>query len=279
MKPMPIRALIIEDNPGDARLILEMFKGAEIPHDLTTASSLQEGIGHCKHNSFHVILLDLSLPDSHGLETLTQLSKHVSDVPIVVLTGFNDERLGAEAVAAGAQDYLIKGEINASILLRSILYARERHNVEVADRELATLQERQRLARELHDSVTQSLFTANVMAESSLIQWEQNPEKAHGLVQQVHRLTKGALAEMRVLLLELRPESLLDAPLHILIQQLIESVYSRKDIAFETALDEIPPLDDETQLTFYRITQEALNNIFKHAQPVIRKSDAATQSK
>ncbi len=130
---------------------------------------------------------------------------------------------------------------------------------------LATLEERQRLARELHDSVTQTLFTSSVIAESALRQWDINPTKAQDLLQQLHHLTNSALAEMRVLLLELRPASLTKVHLRELIGQLVQSLQSRKHIKISTQVGNLPPLPPDLQITLFRIIQEALNNIVKHA--------------
>jgi PAS domain S-box-containing protein len=132
-------------------------------------------------------------------------------------------------------------------------------------RELATIEERQRLARELHDSVTQALFTSTVMADSALRQWNLNPEKANSLLKQVLQLTTAALAEMRVLLLELRPQTLVQVSFEQLIQQLTASLKGRKQIDFEFDIDPIPALPSEVKISLYRIFQEILNNIVKHS--------------
>jgi signal transduction histidine kinase len=132
-------------------------------------------------------------------------------------------------------------------------------------RELATIEERQRLARELHDSVTQALFTSTVMADSALRQWGLNPEKANALLKQVLQLTTAALAEMRVLLLELRPQTLVQVSFEQLIQQLTASLKGRKQIDFEFDIDPIPALPSEVKISLYRIFQEILNNIVKHS--------------
>jgi signal transduction histidine kinase len=132
-------------------------------------------------------------------------------------------------------------------------------------RELATMQERTRLARDLHDAVTQTLFTSTMMADSAVRQWDKNPERAFGLVKQVHQLTTGALAEMRVLLLELRPNTLVNVSLDQLLQQYVLSLQARGQIKVELMMDPVPMLPPDAKIAFYRIVQEALNNITKHA--------------
>jgi signal transduction histidine kinase/DNA-binding response OmpR family regulator len=132
--------------------------------------------------------------------------------------------------------------------------------------ELATLEERQRLARDLHDSVNQTLFSTSVMSESALKQWDTDRDKAHSLLRQLHTLTHTALAEMRILLLELRPASLTQVGLKKLIEQYIQSLASRKQVKFTQDIDDIPDLPPDVHIALYRVAQEALNNIVKHAQ-------------
>jgi signal transduction histidine kinase len=431
-----IRVLLIEDNPGDARLIREMLKDAgQDVFCLDTAETLNDGLGFLKSNPTDAVLLDLSLPDSFGVNTLTSVHDHAPDIPIVVLTGYDDKVLGIQAVQAGAQDYLAKGAINSDLLSRAVRYAIERNHIELAEREqrilaesfrdvlqiltstlnldevlehilstiervvphdsacimlwdhdrlylvgfqevqsndedkqiyrsfsplelptlyqviennqalvidqldyqshpdvmalqrkakcfaavpielhqqmigligvfgftpdcfslvtadrltvfaqqaaiaiqnarlfqtsqqVATLEERQRIARDLHDSISQKLFTANVMAESALKQWENNPPKSRNLLTQVHELTTTVLAEMRVLLLELRPASLAQLGFKQLIDQLVQSMKGRnKQLEFVLEIDDgLPDLSENEKIVLYRIVQESLNNVVKHA--------------
>ncbi len=132
--------------------------------------------------------------------------------------------------------------------------------------ELAALEERQRLARELHDSVSQTLFTCRTMAESALRRWDRDPARARELVEEVHQLTATALGEMRVLLLELRPAALTQLGLKELFEQYLRPIQKRRRFQFKLALEDVAPLPPDVQIALYRIAQEALNNIDKHAQ-------------
>lgn len=132
-------------------------------------------------------------------------------------------------------------------------------------RELAAVEERQRLARELHDSVSQTLFTCSTMSESALRRWKKDPQRAYELMAEVHQQTLTALSEMRVLLLELRPDSLTRVSLKQLFQQYLEPIQNRRRFAFSLDMDDVGPLPPDVQIAFYRVTQEALNNIDKHA--------------
>ena len=130
-----MRILLVEDNPGDARLIELLLQDA---HDqgrlkqlaLRGATTLAEAIGLLEVDSFDVVLLDLSLPDAHGRETYARAQLAAPDLPIVALTGNDDERLAEDLVAAGAQDYLIKGQVDSGLLARSLRYAIERKRSE-----------------------------------------------------------------------------------------------------------------------------------------------------
>lgn len=135
--------------------------------------------------------------------------------------------------------------------------------------EWAVIEERQRLARDLHDAVSQTLFSISIMAESLSRQLQRHPERVAGQLEQITLLTRGALAEMRTLLLELRPTSLVEVELNELIRQLSEAIRSRKRIKIvlrENTSYDPPP---EVKLNLYRIAQEALNNIVKHSQATV----------
>ncbi len=132
--------------------------------------------------------------------------------------------------------------------------------------QLAMLEERQRLARDLHDSVSQTLFTCRTLTESALRRWERDPAGTRELLDEVHHLTGLALNEMRVLLLELRPAHLNEIELKALFEQYLKPIQERRGFALELALDEIGDLPPAVKISLYRIAQEILNNIDKHAQ-------------
>jgi serine phosphatase RsbU (regulator of sigma subunit) len=122
-----IRALLIEDNPGDALLIEVMLKDADAEaFDLHRVERLDDALRELGNGGFDVVLSDLSVPDSSGLETFQRLHARAPHVPIIVLSGLNDTTVALNAVHQGAQDYLIKGEVNGDLLARSMRYAIER---------------------------------------------------------------------------------------------------------------------------------------------------------
>lgn len=122
-----LKVLVVEDNPGDVRLLQEALLDArEGQFELLYAERVDRALQYLVDRPFDVILLDLALPDSHGLETLTQMTAAAPSVPVVVLTGAREESLSVEAIRAGAQDYLVKGQITGALLTQSLRYAVER---------------------------------------------------------------------------------------------------------------------------------------------------------
>ena len=141
---MQSKVLLIEDNPGDARLVQEMLN--EVPgfaFDIECIARLDSGVKRLARGDIDLLLLDLDLPDSRGLDTFIKPHTQATEVPIVVLTGFEDEKLGVNAVRKGAQDYLVKGKVDGNQLVHAVRYAIERSRAEETFKEMA-----------YHDSLT-----------------------------------------------------------------------------------------------------------------------------
>ncbi len=160
-----IKVLLIEDNPGDARLITRMLDDARargLAFELTWAQDLPAGMEHLRSRGADVVLLDLGLPGSSGLETLQLLFAHGRQVPtLVVLSGLTDEDVAVQALQSGAQDYLVKGQVDSATLLRAIRYAIGRHQAEEALKartvELVAAKEKAEVANR-----AKSVFLANM---------------------------------------------------------------------------------------------------------------------
>jgi two-component system nitrate/nitrite sensor histidine kinase NarX len=130
---------------------------------------------------------------------------------------------------------------------------------------IAMLEERQRLARDLHDVVSQTLFSASIMAESLPDLWDKAPQDIPPLLRKLHHLNRGALAEMRSLLLELRPQALEKTGLHVLLKQLGYAAVGTTPLTLTLDLQPETNLPPEIKINLYRIAQEAVNNVIKHA--------------
>lgn len=132
MKEKNISGLIIEDDPEDTMLLMDLLAHSDWPafkFAFICAEDLRTGLRLLAENDIEVVLLDLMLPDSQGIETVVKTRAQAPDVPIVVMTGVDDEKLGLAALANGAQDYQVKGEVSGHALKRTISYAVERHRL------------------------------------------------------------------------------------------------------------------------------------------------------
>lgn len=158
MSGVPTHILLIEDNPGDARILRELLaEGNADRFTLTHVDRLDTGIRCLSQSAIDIILLDLSLPDSQGAETLAHMHAAAKGVPIVLMTGLEDEELGLRLIQAGAHDYLVKGQVTAPLLTRALTYAMERTRLE------RELREQTRLLQ----SVLHSMADGVVMADET----------------------------------------------------------------------------------------------------------------
>src|ERR1700674_3831961 len=125
-----IRVLLIEDNPGDARLVCERLLSAPSARfEVESLDRLASAIERLRRAGIDVVLLDLSLPDSQGMETITRLHAEAPEIPIIALSGLDDQGVIQDAVKQGAEDYLVKGAFSTDILVRTILYAIDRQRL------------------------------------------------------------------------------------------------------------------------------------------------------
>ena len=177
-----VNILLVEDNLAEARLLQEVLKGSLISRfNLAHVKRLKDAIAQIEVDHFDVILLDLTLPDSYGLASLDSLIEHAPKLPIVVLTNTNDDELAVEAVRHGAQDYLVKRQLNQDILVRSLRYAIERKQAAEALREANEILELRVQER------TAELETANELLRRE-IEWCQRIQERLELAQKAGKI-------------------------------------------------------------------------------------------
>ncbi len=216
MRDKPILILLVEDNPDDADLLEKYLAEAEQPQfTLITVGRMTAALERLAEEKIDLILLDLGLPDSQGGETLAHIQNEAPDIPIIILTGMNDEAAAIQAVQQGVQDYLVKDEINSRTLRRSLRYAIERYHLQtlVADAQSRERQENEKqlfepLARPPGTTQTARLFGGAPLRETA-------PDIYANLVESYANLLDLAL-EQRAL----RVEHNITEQLRLLSQQL-----------------------------------------------------------
>lgn len=162
----PLTILLIEDHPGYIRLIREMLVEAQATtFTLEATHRLALGLERLAQPGIDVVLLDLTLPDSHGLETFVRLHAEVPDIPVIVLTGFDDDRLAIQAIQAGAQDYLSKEQTSGPLLVRTLRYTVGRWR---GERERVQLLAQEQAARELIEATRRTQEDAVVLRAHEL---------------------------------------------------------------------------------------------------------------
>lgn len=214
-----------------------------------------------------LVLLDIRLPDLNGYEVCQRLKGMAATqrTPIIFISALNQPQDRIQGFEAGGDDYITKPFYEQEVLTRveSKLLARQWAQQQ---RELARTEERQRIARDLHDSLQQTLFILGASAQS-LSQQHPLPDGISHELGRLHALSQVATAELRVLLFELRPEKLIQVGLPALLSHLVESNRSRTEAEIKLIAEDTPvKMAPDTHLAFYRIAQEALHNAIVHAQ-------------
>lgn len=257
--------LIVDDKPANLQLLSSILK--ERGHTVRAVVSGAMGLIAARTARPDLILLDIRMPGMNGYEVCRELKadETLRGIPVIFISSLEETLDKVKAFQIGGVDYITKPfqleEVIARVESQLALY----HVYQQAQK-LAALRERERLARDLHDAVSQTLFSASVAAETLLFQHKDQPERIEAGLEQIHRLTQTALAEMRVLLLELRPEALTRSSLSSLLEQLASILKTHANVEIEIEADESAALPPEIHITFYRIAQEAMNNIVKHAR-------------
>jgi signal transduction histidine kinase len=243
-----IKALAGDYGPG-------MFVGYTMPAH-TSASGLAMISGK-------VVRVD-SLNDPRVHRDAMEQARIQSLLAVPLLSG--DTALGV--ISVGHYSPAAFDENDAHVLLMlapGAVIALENARLYAQAQQVAVLEERQRLARDLHDAVTQTLFSAGLIADVLPRIWQRRPDEAERRLAELRQLTRGALAEMRTLLLELRPDALIEARLGDVLRQLGEAITGRTRLPVTVTVVGDCALPPDVQIALYRIAQEALNNVLRHA--------------
>jgi signal transduction histidine kinase len=310
MVDRPVRVLLIEDLPVYELLLTRILQ--QTGCRIESANSLAGGMKLAAEQEFDAVLLDLGLPDSNGLNTFSEFHATHPSLPVIILSGLEDESLAARAVQLGAQDYLtkgnylIQGDAGARLLMRSIHYAIERHNNQMAlllerdqleqriqerthdlsqmNQQLRTLaarlvsaqeDEHRRISVELHDEAGQALTALKLMLSLMRSQAASDGSELERQLQDAVELVGVTMDRLRVLAHDLRPPSLDNVGLNQSLLDFCQRTSIRAKMDVEYYASHIDHLPDYVQISLYRVVQEALTNTVKHA----RASEARVELK
>lgn len=261
---MTANILIIDDAYEDIQSLRRIL--STVGYTVRATRDGISGLRAAQHTVPDLVLLDIMLPDQDGFEVCRQFltAEQFAGVPVIFVSALQDVSLKAQAFDVGAYDYITKPYNSKEVLIR-VQHQLEHKLLRAQLQESARLQERQRIARDLHDSLSQSLFIVGASVQSILLDAPRLPDNVQTELHNVNDLVKGVSAEMRTLLNELRPAQISKTPLHILLGQLVDAFRTRIHAQITTTFSPHEPPSD-VKLAFYRIAQEALNNVAKHAQ-------------
>ncbi len=293
MSAPQVRVLLIEDSPSDARLIkLSLLEDRSHAFEVTREESLDDAIVRLQTERFDVILLDLGLPDSTGIDTLVRTSAAAPQLPIVVLTGSEDHEISLEAIRRGSQDYLIKGHVDGNVVANAIRHSIERkqaaeelkalneqleyrvaERTAVAERRteqlrrlaaeltLAEQRERGRLAQVLHDGLQQTLvaakFSLSLIGQGGDVQQE---------TKAVADLIDEAIETSRSLTAELSPPMFRHGGLIVSLKWLAQWFGERHGLKVELkAREDMNGVPEEVIILLFQSVRELLFNVVKHS--------------
>ena len=285
MTDRKVHLLLVEDNRADAELFREILReGWDTSISCTDVPSIQDAEIALEGGAYDLVLLDLGLVESSGLETLEIALAHKWTLPIIVLTALDDFGMGIEAVQAGAQDYLVKQDMRSTVVLRAIRYALERHRLvtrlrasrEQLRRLVARIEDvrerdRTRISREIHDQLGQRLTSLKID-----LLWLRNhivvplDQIAADLIQRrlmgAEQLLDLTLDEVKRIAVEMRPSALDQLGLVDAIRDEVRRFSERSSLPVELDLPErAPNLSPEVSTACFRILQELLTNVLRHA--------------
>jgi signal transduction histidine kinase len=257
-----VNIFLVEPNSG--KLVLRAFKGGyegEIS-DVFTVNFGEGIIGWVAKTGEPLVAADVRQEARYRY--VAELANTQSELAVPIKAG--NEILGVLDIQSDHLNAFDENDIfTAQTLSNQLAVAVNNARLYEQAKELATLEERQRLARDLHDAVSQTLFSASLISEVLPRLWERNENEGRKRLEEVRQLTRGALAEMRTLLLELRPAALYDAEPGDLLRQLGESITGRARIPVSVTVNGRCHCTPDVKVAVYRIAQEALNNVAKHS--------------
>lgn len=270
----PVRVLIVEDNEGFVYFLRDVLTRQHVAQfKVATAGRLDDALAVLDEQATDVILLDLGLPDSAGFRTFHHVHATDPRIPIIILTVLDDDETAVSTMRAGAQDYLVKNEVDRNLLVRSIRYAVERAKVDEDLRQLSARliqlqdEERRRIARELHDMSAQNLaalaLNLSVLKNQLLTD---APQATRDLVSDCVSFVETCSSELRTMSYLLHPPLLDALGLGGAIRDYADGFAKRSGIRVDLELpSDLGRMPSEAETTVFRVMQECLTNVLRHS--------------
>ena len=267
------RVLLVEDNVGFAYGIRDaLVRQSREVFEVEEVRTLADALAALKDKSFDVVLLDLGLPDSARIHTFQAVHGAAPGIPIIILTVLDDDDVALAAMRSGAQDYLIKDDVNQALLTRAIQHALERDRIgkelHRLSARLLQLQddERRRIARALHDMTGQNLAALS-MSISALSRWaDKMPAEARDLLASTAELASRCGADLRTMAYLLHPPLIEELGLAGAVRDYADGFAERSGIRVDLELPKDLDVPKDVELTLFRVMQECLTNIHLHAE-------------
>jgi signal transduction histidine kinase len=275
----PLNILVIEDNDQDFYLLNEYIRRTGLPtNQVVHANRLKQALALLENSNPDLIFLDLALPDSKGIESFQSINDAAPHLSIIVLSGLADKQIALRTILLGAQDYLVKGSFDETLLAKSIEYSIERKKMqeemirrEVEKQKLITRiaiqsqeKERKLIGRELHDNINQILATAKLYVDVAIREEEVEKE----LLYKSHEYILRAIREIRSVSKSLILGSMKDICLEDALQELVNNMKVNASLSINLQIESkvTDHLSADIKLAIYRIAQEQLSNILKHSE-------------
>jgi signal transduction histidine kinase len=270
--------LIVDDTPDNLRLLSAVL--TDQGYDVRSVMNGSTALMGVQAQSPDLILLDINMPGMNGYEVCQRLKANPStqDIPVIFISALNEVFDKVKAFAVGGVDYITKpfqveevfARVEHQVTIRSLqaqlLRALEQERaLNQRIEEMATVEERNRIARDIHDSLGHALVALNIQIETALTLWQDNPDTAYEFLREAKQLGSNALQAVRESVSDMRADPLQGQLLEKAIATLTQEFHRTTGILPECQLDLSQPLSNSVNTVVYRIVQEGLTNICKHA--------------
>ena len=271
--PRSVSVLVVEDNLGYAYFVRTVLQGREdLVFEVAHATDLAAGKGLLEGTTFDVVLLDLGLPDSRGVETFSRIQATAPQTPVIILTVLDDDTTVRTALRSGAQDYIVKDALDGDMLVRAIRYAVDRAEAERSLRDLSGRllqmqdEERRRIARGLHDSTAQNLAALTMNLALLRSQLAEGGPRAAKLLEESLAFAEQCSTEVRTLSYLLHPPLLDELGLAGAAREYADGFAERSGIRVDLELPaRMGRLPREIETALFRVLQESLTNVHRHS--------------